>query len=443
MASLKQFIANAKAMLPAVTGKPGWLDAPSMHLEQVTGQIKALLGKADQFAAPDIDLHQADAALKAVLGEAASTAPPAISLHDTAAALKAVTGKASATAAPDITLAAAKAHVDAANNPHATTAAQVGAMAITHPANAISGFGNFVYGLGPAQSAGSASTVARSDHVHPFPNAVQIGAIPDTHFASVLEGFGVSASPLAAAASPGVSYKIAREDHVHPFPTAAQVGAMATTHPANAITGFGSSAQALAATQSAGAATTVARSDHRHPYPTAAQVGAAATYGDAANQFNADFFQATQDVGYRFANSPGSYAMTSTDGGVRVPVGGGFHVRNTSLAYAPCYASAFTVSSNRRLKRVLGEVRHALERVRALQPIRYRLEADGPQGRIELGLIAEDAREVLPEVVYPVTDGANGPDGASLSIDYGRLAVLALAAIRELEARVEALEAAR
>ncbi|MGI2326177.1 MULTISPECIES: tail fiber domain-containing protein, partial [unclassified Methylococcus] len=285
--------------------------------------------------------------------------------------------------------------------------------------------------------------IAREDHVHPFPTAAQVGAMATTHPANAIAGFGTSAQALAASGSGGSASTVARSDHVHPWPTAVQIGAMATTHAANAITGFGTSAQALAATQSAGTATTVARSDHRHPYPTAAQVGAAATYGAASNQFNADFFQATQDVGYRFANSTGSYAMSSTDGGVRVPVGGGFHVRNTSLAYVPCYASAFTVSSNRRLKRVLGNVRRAMERVRALQPIWYRLKANGPQGRIELGLIAEEALAVLPEVVYPVTDAANGPDGASLSIDYGRLAVLALAAIQELEVRVEALEATR
>ncbi len=47
-------------------------------------------------------------------------------------------------------------HISSSANPHSTTAAQVGAMATSHAANAITGFG----------SSGSATSVARSDHNH-------------------------------------------------------------------------------------------------------------------------------------------------------------------------------------------------------------------------------------------------------------------------------------
>ena len=95
-------------------------------------------------------------------------------------------------------------------------------------------------------------------------------------------------------------------------------------------------------------------------------------------------------------------------------------------------ASAFNVSSARALKDILGELTGALERLAGLAPVFYALKTDEDKVR-QIGLIAEDVEAVLPEAVSEV-DGHKG-------LDYGRLSVLAIAAIKELLVRVEALEA--
>lgn len=105
--------------------------------------------------------------------------------------------------------------------------------------------------------------------------------------------------------------------------------------------------------------------------------------------------------------------------------------RGGTVTYIPIGASAFTVSSERRLKNIIEGLSDALARLSAINPVIYALKSD-PDQRREVGLIAEDVETVLPEAVRPMDDHKG--------IDYGRLSVLALACCKELLARVEALE---
>jgi hypothetical protein len=112
---------------------------------------------------------------------------------------------------------------------------------------------------------------------------------------------------------------------------------------------------------------------------------------------------------------------------------GVYCVKNASgAAFVPIYASAFTVSSEKRLKDVISALTGALEKVAELTPLFYSLKDDPDKVR-QVGLLVEDVEPVIPEVVYQGDD--------SKGLDYSRLSVLALAAIKELLARVEALEA--
>lgn len=103
-------------------------------------------------------------------------------------------------------------------------------------------------------------------------SAADIGAMATSHAANSIIGFGSSATALATSQAAGTATTVARSDHVHPYPTAAAVGAMSTGHAANSITGFGTSATALGASQSPGTATTISRSDHVHPSPVSGAV---------------------------------------------------------------------------------------------------------------------------------------------------------------------------
>jgi hypothetical protein len=113
-----------------------------------------------------------------------------------------------------------------------------------------------------------------------------------------------------------------------------------------------------------------------------------------------------------------------------------YFIKNASYSGSPTgvpvWALSFNTTSEKRLKDVISALTGALEKVADLTPLFYSLKADPDKVR-QVGLLVEDVEPVLPEVV------TQGED--SKGIDYGRLSVLALAAIKELLARVEALEA--
>lgn len=139
---------------------------------------------------------------------------------------------------------------------------------------------------------------------------------------------------------------------------------------------------------------------------------------------------------------------------------------HTHAAYAPLSGAAFTSSitvsgditasgnvtaygsvSDLRLKRNVQPIRDALGKTLRLRGVTHewreeKLEAAGfepTRGSVH-GLIAQDVRAVMPDAVYE----AKGKDGTTyLGVRYERMVPLLIEAIRELEARVAALERAR
>jgi hypothetical protein len=93
-----------------------------------------------------------------------------------------------------------------------------------------------------------------------------------------------------------------------------------------------------------------------------------------------------------------------------------------------------TSTSDRRLKQNIRPLEDTLDRYNALEPVRFEMKAE--PGVEQIGLIAQDVEELFPEVVVTDRKGLK-------SVDYGRLSVAALGAIKVLTARIEALEAAR
>lgn len=90
-------------------------------------------------------------------------------------------------------------------------------------------------------------------------------------------------------------------------------------------------------------------------------------------------------------------------------------------------------NSDARLKTDVAPLAGGLDAVLALQPVSYRRK-DG-DGRLQAGLIAQAVLEVAPEAVNA------GPDDF-LAVSYAGLVPHMLAALKELAARVAALEAA-
>ena len=97
-----------------------------------------------------------------------------------------------------------------------------------------------------------------------------------------------------------------------------------------------------------------------------------------------------------------------------------------------------TCSSDRRLKKNITPFAPMLDRVTALQPVEYFWRSDEFPDRHfgnsqNYGLIAQDVEQVLPELV--ATDG----DGYK-AVDYSRLPLLTIQAMKELKAENDALK---
>jgi len=95
-------------------------------------------------------------------------------------------------------------------------------------------------------------------------------------------------------------------------------------------------------------------------------------------------------------------------------------------------ADAWTVRSSRCLKTNVQPLEGALEKVEQLQGVSYDRKSDG---RHEIGVIAEDVDQVLPEVVSrdPRTKEVQG-------VDYARLAALLIEAVKSQQAEIQQLK---
>lgn len=146
--------------------------------------------------------------------------------------------------------------------------------------------------LASSGSAGSATTAAKSDHVHPFPTAANVGAEP-----AITKSTGFAKWNGSAWTFDNSTYLTSFTESDPTVPS--HVKGITTTNVNNWNTayGWGNHASAgystlalgtaagspLAASGAAGSATTAAKSDHVHPFPTAANVGAVAASGGTAS----------------------------------------------------------------------------------------------------------------------------------------------------------------
>ena len=107
------------------------------------------------------------------------------------------------------------------------------------------------------------------------------------------------------------------------------------------------------------------------------------------------------------------------------------------------------VSSDQTLKNVKGEMNDGWSKLKNIQPksytwkkITYETNEEGKEvevksdddldGNIHYGVMAQDLKKVIPELAY-------GEEGG-MSVDYNSLLMIAINTIKELEARIQALE---
>jgi hypothetical protein len=94
-------------------------------------------------------------------------------------------------------------------------------------------------------------------------------------------------------------------------------------------------------------------------------------------------------------------------------------------------ATDFVSSSDRRLKSDIETIAGAVDLVCALRGVRFTMN-----GHQQLGLVAQEVLEVLPEIV-------RADDSGMLSIAYGNIAGVLIEAVKELSARIARLEEER
>ena len=101
--------------------------------------------------------------------------------------------------------------------------------------------------------------------------------------------------------------------------------------------------------------------------------------------------------------------------------------------------TTFNSTSDYRLKEAVAPLSGGLARVNALKPSIYNWKSNGSTGE---GFLAHELAEVVPAAVTGEKDAVN-EDGSikAQSIDMSRVVPILVAAIQELTARVQTLEA--
>lgn len=102
---------------------------------------------------------------------------------------------------------------------------------------------------------------------------------------------------------------------------------------------------------------------------------------------------------------------------------------NGSITNLYCYG-ALSSPSDISLKENVEELPYGLAEVVNMRPVEYDLKADG---RHDIGFIAQEMQQVVPDVVTEMGDGI-------LSIQYAKLVPVLVNAIKELQAEVELLK---
>lgn len=97
-----------------------------------------------------------------------------------------------------------------------------------------------------------------------------------------------------------------------------------------------------------------------------------------------------------------------------------------------------TAYSDAKLKENVRSIADATDLVGRLRGVKFDWKRDGRPG---IGLIAQEVRDVVPEVVHARHDDED--DDVTLSIAYGNLVAVLVEAVKELSARVEQLETHR
>ena len=103
---------------------------------------------------------------------------------------------------------------------------------------------------------------------------------------------------------------------------------------------------------------------------------------------------------------------------------GNIHSTGSIKSDTTIHAKAFYTDSDKRLKNIIGDINLDIDKILELSLIYYTFNNDQSK-KEEIGVIAQEIREVCPQIV---SEDENG----MLSVDYSKLSILALYCIKDL-----------
>ena len=105
----------------------------------------------------------------------------------------------------------------------------------------------------------------------------------------------------------------------------------------------------------------------------------------------------------------------------------------TAGPYVANLGTSWTSSSDERLKNITGEITNALNKVSQIRAAKFTWKAD-TSNKPQVGLIAQDLLQVLPEVVVVPEKEFDGTSETAMGVNYTEVAPLLVASIKELKA---------
>jgi hypothetical protein len=130
-------------------------------------------------------------------------------------------------------------------------------------------------------------------------------------------------------------------------------------------------------------------------------------------------------------NGTNPYIWTDNSGNLRISATAS-HVGTTSGTVVG------TQTSDERLKNIHGPVQYGLETIEQLEPVRFAFKSD--PSREQLGFIAQQVLPLVPQAVFDTDEVIKEGEPTKLGMEYVALIPVLVNAIKELSAKVAALE---
>lgn len=113
-----------------------------------------------------------------------------------------------------------------------------------------------------------------------------------------------------------------------------------------------------------------------------------------------------------------------------------------NLGYFNGTTGAYTSSSDARLKTNIQNIETVLPKLKLLEAKRYEFKYNNPEHIRSIGFLAQDVQKVFPELISVNKNNEGNPQvDNQLGMDYAGLSVIAIKAIQEQQAQIEALKA--